>query len=107
MEADQILKNGAGDVLSPTKHNEKAALFQVISGANAKFTDIYFVTKLESVSDSYGQKMHLAGGGNWEDKGTYVRGKQAAIEAFDKLNPDEAKEANNSYYDDIFKKQLQ
>lgn len=102
MEADQILKNGAGDVLSPTKHNEKAALFQVISGANAKFTDIYFVTKLESVSDSYGQKMHLVGGGNWEDKGTYVRGKQAAMDALDQLNPDEAKQANEDYYKQKF-----
>lgn len=107
MEADQILKNGAGDVLSPTKHNEKAALFQVISGANAKFTDIYFVTKLETVSDSYGPKMHLVGGGNWEDKGIYVRGQKAAMDALDQLNPDEAKQANNTYYDNIFKKQLQ
>lgn len=98
MEMQDYFQNQVGDTLTRIQHNEDGAMFQVI-GPDAVTKDIFFVTKVEPKTDEYGKKLHLVGGGDWEQKGKYFKGKDNAMNYFAKLSPESE---NDKYYNSKF-----
>jgi hypothetical protein len=100
-------ENSQGDQMIPIEHNEEAAIFKVLN------TNTYFVTQLETKPDfyDYQSKRYLStakflkGSDKWEDQGTYLGDRTAAIKHFRDLSDPAAaaRKEKDIFYRDLKK----